>query len=62
MQNPSWKGQQSWNDCMENEKQVKRQTVIEYMKEIGVDTSMILFENEKVLPPTKVTEPIRKHK
>ena len=47
---------------MENEKQVKRQTVIEYLQEIGVDTRMILFENEKVLPPTKVTEPIRKHK
>lgn len=34
----------------ENDGLLKRQTVIEYLKDIGIDT-------EKVLPPTKVTEP-----
>lgn len=42
----------SVNERYMKNKEVKRQTVIEYLRE---------KEKEKVLPPTKVTEPIREN-
>ena len=48
-------------DCMENKEEVKRQTVYEYLQEMRLTKSMLSEEKEKVLPPTKVTEPIHEN-
>lgn len=40
------------SDCTESKKKIKKQSALEYVRELKI-------EKEKVLPPTKVTEPIR---
>lgn len=47
-------------DFMENKEEVKRQTVYEYLQEMRTK-KMVLNEKEMVLPPTKVSEPIREN-
>lgn len=49
------------SDYTGNKEEVKRQTVIEYLQEMRLKTNVTLNEKEKVLPPTKVTEPIREN-
>lgn len=38
-----------WNlrDCMVNKEKVKRQSVMEFLQEKGIDTSAVLFQKEQ---------------
>lgn len=49
------------SDYTGNKEEVKRQTVIEYLQEMRLKTNVTLNEKEKVLPLTKVTEPIHEN-
>lgn len=61
MQKKYLRGQQNLSDYTGNKEEVKRQTVIEYLQEMRLKTNVTLNEKEKVLPLTKVTEPIHEN-